>query len=472
MRTEDGAFRFSVQDPAETASVSQVPASTTPMQDAMPDPTPEAETAFGAVAQIIEGLSGDRGALPALEKFREVEIRDATLFYRDEMSNEVWRAPHANITIERAESGLRAALSGAVFTPRERDRPLSLQLRGARAAGASHVDVSARFENVRAETLATQVPDLNFLTLYKGALAGEATGRIALSSGDLAGFDASLRMENGEFAFQAQDPAMPPTLVPVRQLAVSMAYDPQDDLINVAESTFDIAAVRGTGSATFRLLRKPDGTVARAIGGISARDVSWGAEGVFSQPLSLRRAETVLTLDTVRSFLTVDRLAAEIDELRIVGEGQVALVGDEPVGAFSARFGRFRAERLKDFWPLRAAPGARDWVEEHIQRGQIEQVTLDFGLGAPLPDGSTGETLGIEFDFSDLESTYVGEMTPITGARGTGQATLDRFDIAIDSGQVVLPGSGTIELGGSTFAIPTFEPKLPPAEILIKAAGP
>ncbi|MEL6977454.1 MAG: AsmA-like C-terminal domain-containing protein [Pseudomonadota bacterium] len=91
---------------------------------------------------------------------------------------------------------------------------------------------------------------------------------------------------------------------------------------------------------------------------------------------------------------------------------------------------------------------------------------------APLIEGAPRETIDLAFRFRNLESSYLAEMTPITG--GAGSATLDatRFDLTVESAQVDLGEAGALELGGSRFAIPDFAPRIPPSEIEIRSRGP
>lgn len=125
--------------------------------------------------------------------------------------------------------------------------------------------------------------------------------------------------------------------------------------------------------------------------------------------------------------------------------------------------------KIAPLWPKGVAPGGRHWVRHNIHDGHVSNITLDarFDTSDPAQDA-----LALAFDFKDAIATAIPGMPPIRHGRGHGLVSLDRLDVFLDEGRVVLAKQKGFTLGKSRFSIPDFSPDTPEGHVALRVKGP
>ncbi|MCI4662973.1 MAG: DUF3971 domain-containing protein [Neomegalonema sp.] len=467
VRSGSGKFRYALgagDDIADPGGQSDGPASHSP-EPAEPSGDAPLGSEFDLAKHIVEGMAGDRNALPLLRRFRQIRIVDARLTYLDEMSGAAWFAPNSNTTIARTPEGLSARMSASLHSRQDRVNKINLEVEGLRPMQGGHLDLKIAFDGATGAAVAEQVPALDFLQAFRGAVAGQAQARMQLDTGDLAAFSASLSTHDSTVVL-ASDMAGPGGKLHVEALEADLAYDPARDRLTVSRVMLDTAQGGGLFEGDLTLHRDDQGALVSAKGKARAENLRWTGRNVFVDPIHIEEARTQVTF-TARPFsVSADEILLKTPDLAAIASASVSYDGQAPDYQLKASFSGFDADRLVPLWPMQAAPGARAWVEEHIKSGKV------VGGNVALRISPSQEALDLDFRFANVTSTYLKGMSPITQAHGSGHVTLERVDLSLESGQVTPPGRGALQIGGSSMAITELAAPLPAGDIDIRASGP
>lgn len=464
IRTVEGRFRFAVAagtaDDADARPAAPAPGAF----NAPPALADDNSARFAAVAQIVEGLTGDRGAEPALGAFETLAIEGLRLRYLDEMSTQYWIAPNASLEIARQPGGLAASLTGDVYT-NARAAPIRLALSGARIAGASRVSLSASVSGASGAAIATQSPaSLGALRALSGQISGALDAEVDLETGDLLWLEAALRSDDAAFAPSDGAPE-----IRLDRFALESRFDGAADRFELKKLDLAVAGVSMLAKGGFDITRGADDSPIAAAGAISVTPIVIDNPDLYPAPKRIDHADAAFRFDAERQVLTIDAFSLGAGLVQISGEGSIDLGAEGAATRLSGALAPLPAAELTPNWPLIAAPGARAWVAEHIMGGQVLDAAFRAEFGGP------DEALQLDFRFEDLESRYLGAMTPMTGGEGSARVTLDRFDLTLDEGRIALDPetpATALNAAGSSFAITDFKQKIPPAEVALKVSGP
>lgn len=518
-RTESGSYRFafSATDAAETeaAPPSALAEGAPPLgDDDLQREMAAAQDDVGAqaAAAVIEGLAGDRGALPILAKFRRVEILRARLRYFDRLGGVAWRSRDAQLTVERTTGGVSALLTATAHpmggSRIAGDTPITLTLRGGRRRGADAIELSARFSDVSGAAIAAQISAFEMASRFDGAFSGDAAARLNLAGGELLAFAAVVRAADARVA-------LAPELAPIELAALEarLGYTPAADEFRLERLEFDLGEVSGKATGALTIQRGPEGQALGAAGALEFSDVRIANPEIYDPPTTVSRFAASFDFNADPIRLRVSDAELEKGSLRARGDGELILGADGATkGSAQVDLDGFPATELPALWPRLISANARAWVAENVWDGRIEGATLrldwdesavaearpaaDVSATAPVavgaPDAASedgveesaddgaadarplpGVNLDFEFDFSGLEVQYVRGMTPLTEGVGVGRVTPWRFEVELASGAVDLAEAGRITVDGSHFAIPELiTDSVEQGEVSVTASGP
>ncbi|MEO1328041.1 MAG: AsmA-like C-terminal domain-containing protein [Pseudomonadota bacterium] len=484
-RAADGAYRFAL----ENAPPGRSPASEE-------DPPLDEAAAAAAVAQIVEGLAGDRNALPMLEKFRRVRIVDTHLRYEDRMSGATLFSDDAALSIRRTADGLLVELTATAAEIASADAsapgahasapgadapasgadaapPFSVALTGMRTRNGEVATLSAEFEDVAGRLIAAQIPALEMARDFQGALSGSAEAEVRLSDGDLLALSAKVSSGPARVAIS---PGVEP--LALEEASVALGYDPGEDRFALERLRLRAGGISGDAEGYLRLERNPAGEAVAAAGSIVLRDVSVERRELYDAVTEFPLLSADLAIGTGPLSLSLRNVRIEKEELTITGAFDATIDAEgRSRGGLDARISAFDAARLPALWPKLASADARAWVAENVFGGEIEEavVSVDWGadaLAAAAPGPGPDPAVDLTFRFRDLATHYVKPMSPIEGGAGSGRVTTERFEIELEAGSVSVGEAGVIDVSGSRFVIPDLTVDIERGDVSVKAEGP
>jgi hypothetical protein len=103
-----------------------------------------------------------------------------------------------------------------------------------------------------------------------------------------------------------------------------------------------------------------------------------------------------------------------------------------------ARIPALPIRTLLRYWPLPAATGARDWIDENIFSGDIGPLEAETNFAPGMLDQEIlpDDSLKMTFSMHNLEGNYVSGLTHATGVTGDAVLTGDTFKASFSGGRI------------------------------------
>ena len=160
----------------------------------------------------------------------------------------------------------------------------------------------------------------------------------------------------------------------------------------------------------------------------------------------------------------------------------VALTGeaDFSTGDPKLNFGlagtRMPLATMTKLWPAFVKPEVRGWVNEHVQRGDIERVAIAGNAhlsafkrgGPPMPD----DGLLIEIAARNTVLKPLDTLPPIENAELDVRVKGRTASVALSKGMAVLPSGRKLTVANGLFEVPDCEVPQPPTKTRMRIEGP
>ncbi len=188
---------------------------------------------------------------------------------------------------------------------------------------------------------------------------------------------------------------------------------------------------------------------------------------------------------TAEAFYVTDQSVLHISRLDVVARdaamsfvGFAGGAGESPGIRLAGSMVPMPYDALRELWPPFLGPNTRNWVLRHLDAGTVTEgrLTVDIApgdlaamaRGVPLPE----QSYLLEFQVEDVDFRYLGDMPPITGARGHARLTPATFDLRMAQGAIVPVGeSERIAVGSGRFHIADRRAQPPTGEITLSVSG-
>ena len=167
--------------------------------------------------------------------------------------------------------------------------------------------------------------------------------------------------------------------------------------------------------------------------------------------------------------IAIPRLDATVDGLPMTAEANIAFRPEGIRAKAASAIAVTDFARIPALWPKGVAPGGYKWVSKNVHTGTVTGLSLNAEVDTANP---AADALLLTFDFENGLVSAVPDLPPIRNGRGRGQVSLDRLDVFLDHGQVLVPGSTGYELTDSRFSIIDFKPRIPDGHIKLNVDGP
>jgi len=201
-------------------------------------PAPATGNNNDLLASLLDELSGPAKSGSSLRYLNRVSVVGAVLRLEDRQLGLNWGARHADITLERARVGLRAAFDLDVDL--QTSRP-ELEVEALFDRSAGHVDVNLGFTRLNPGLLGDQVPALAGLKALTAEFGGTGTLRVSLG-GDIERAEFTLNSGQGSFA----SPDINPSPYDFRSVSINGRLNRNPDQIQIADATVDFGSTKAS----------------------------------------------------------------------------------------------------------------------------------------------------------------------------------------------------------------------------------
>lgn len=260
---------------------------------------------------------------------------------------------------------------------------------------------------------------------------------------------------------------------PVSVLELTGVYVPGTDRLTAEFTDFGIGPARGAMTLVL------DGVLAREnIRGFSLQgprlDLDLRERFAEAWPLRRVNASGSLALDPLR--VDFDTLGFRTYGAMVRANGTVEVVADRQPGELPVATdlaieltGVLSPDELLTFWPVKAAPGARQYILRNVQTGQITGATAQVALAR---DSVTGRRLdddavNVRFEAIDAAIKPLPDLPAVTDTSLVGYVTGNSVKIDFAGGRF-----GQWDLGTGQVHYPQLSPSGADMTVRVSGSGP
>ena len=369
-----------------------------------------------------------------------LSIRNARLAFRDEPTGLFVISPDTNFTLENSSAGLSATVESAIEIS---GIPTRIVARAALRDDGMPRRGTFEIQGLSLPALSKNNPALAHLQPY--AVTSNVQADFELD--DSGALTATKFHLDGSGAVAT---AAVKTPLQMDKFDIVGSYDRVRDRVVLDSISLQGKPVAGKAKASFALTRK-DGAVSAAAGEIAAEGVKLSFPGFLRQDLTLSKFSLKADYDQMSRRLSFER--ATVDAAAIAAEASGAVTfadGAAPALTLSGTLQPITVSDLLLHWPLGVGVGAEEWIRSQVQGGMMGPVHVEanFPAGTLDQDIIPENALLMTFPFENMSVRYLGEMTPLTAARGEATLTGEAFRATVASGTVgpIAVSEGDLEI--------------------------
>jgi hypothetical protein len=193
-------------------------------------------------------------------------------------------------------------------------------------------------------------------------------------------------------------------------------------------------------------------------------------------PLIFNSIKVRARIDPKERRLTLEQGDIANVEIGVALTGEVDFSTGDPRLAFGIAGTRMPLAAMKKLWPAFVQPEVRNWVNDHILRGDIERVAIATNAhlsafkrgGPPVPD----DGLFIEIFARNAVLRPLETLPPIEDAEVAVRVTGSYASVGVNKGVIALPSGRKLTVANGLFEVPDSEIPQPPTKTRMRIEGP
>jgi len=200
------------------------------------------------------------------------------------------------------------------------------------------------------------------------------------------------------------------------------------------------ARLKGGGDFFF----DQSGKLERVHADLSGADVALDMPGVFAQAVGYQSVTLAADYLIAPRQFNVAKLNLTASGFSFDASGSVTLNDNGAPGLVAkARIPTLPVRTLLRYWPIPAAPGAREWIDGNIFSGDIGPLDAQVNFAPGMLDQEIlpEDSLKMTFSMHNLEGNYVSGLTHATGVTGDAVLSGDTFKASFSGGRIGPPRS-------------------------------
>ena len=423
----------------------------------------------GFLAYLFQAFAERNTGNSTTSDLDTIAISDAAVSIYDEANESFWYAPKTNLVFQRVPYGISLVAHGNVAGGQH---PWKLQLAADYIAETGRFKVTAKVFDLIPAEMSDLIFALSNLAKVKVPLNGEAHFEFD-EKGVLLNAKASFDAGAGLVGF----PGFITESVLVDEGSLRLALEPKTGDIVLEDSSIHVGGSRASLNGRFSPRYSDAGRLVSWRYRMAARNVSLDTQGTFRDPLAIDRFD-------VNGLAAIEEGRLDIDELKLTaGDSQIALRGtfiegpEVPAVYLRGTMRNASLPILKKLWPPAAAPGARNWIVEHMSDSTVLDGDLAVNLtsealaaaldDAPLPN----DQLSFSFKLRDVTTRYFRDLPAITNAQAEGLLRGNDFEVRLSEGEVNLASGERLQVSNGRFYLANLAQPATIGDITIDVSG-
>ena len=397
-----------------------------------------------SLLRILSGTPGHDGS--TLGSIETIRVADASIKIYDEANDSIWDVPKADLAFRRMPYGF-AVVANAEVSNGPSEGTWHADLTASYRRESRSFAVSMRVADLVPANISEEIYALSQLARVKVPLAGQIEADITE--------DGLVTRASAEFNAAAGEVGLPDYLadpIIIDEGSLRADYDPVTGAVIITDSTVLVGSSRAQITGNVVPVRDGDGRLSAVKISMQARNVAIDAQGSIKSPVSVDRIDFIGHAAIDEARLDIADLIVMSGDTGVRLRGTITGGGESPGILMSGRIRGLSYGLMRQLWPPIMAPKTRDWINEHIQAGRIEdgefQVNLPVDALARaqrdkrLPDGS----VSLGFRITGVTTTYVTGLPPLTDATAAGTLKDNDFRLEVESADVQMPSGLTGKL--------------------------
>ncbi len=470
-RKLDGSFQLGFGDAGTPADNGVADVSDAGSPDGVTDRSAEdieAESG-GFLAYILQAFAARTANDSATSDLGTIAISDAAVSIYDEANESFWYAPKTNLVFQRVPYGISLLAHGNVSSGQH---PWKLQLAVDYLADSGRFKVTAKVFDLIPAEMSDLIFALSNLAKVQVPLNGEANFEFD-SKGTLLEAKASFAAGAGLVGF----PGFITESVLVDEGALQLTYEPDSGDIVLEDSSIYVGGSRASLNGRFSPMHNDTGKLVSWRYRMSARNVSLDTQGTFRNLLAIDSFD-------LRGLAAIEEGRLDIEELKLTaGDSVIKLRGtfiegpEVPAVFLRGTMRNAALPVIMKLWPPAAAPGARNWIVEHMSDDAVLDGDLAVNLSsealaaalesAPLPN----DQLSFAFKLRNVTTRYFRDFPAITNARAEGLLRGNDLEVRLSEGDVTLETGDGLKVSNGRFYLENLAERGTIGDITIDVSG-
>ena len=402
-----------------------------------------------ATAQaLIDVLSGNSGGSRGTS-LQDIRITGASIQLFDEANQANWFAPQADLTFKKMPYGFVVFAKASVASG---GTPWRTEVSATYRAESRSFAVSARIEDLVPANVSDEIFALAQFAKVDVPLSGHA--EIEISDAGV------ITSASAEFAAAAGVVGLPGYIaqpIVIDEGALRVDYDAPTGGFKIVDSIILVGGSRAELTGRLDPVRARDGRLTDLKIDLKATNVSVDTQGTVKYPVLVDRIEFLGKASVEGAVMDIEDLVVMSGNAGVRLRGTITGGGESAGIRLSGRVRDLSADFLKKLWPPIVVPKSRKWVTDNVQAGRITEGAFNVdipvnGLAAALRQKLLpNETIDFRFSMADVTSSYFKSLPPLLGASGHARLQGDSFELTVESGKVILPSNGTVQVSQTTF---------------------
>lgn len=407
-------------------------------------------TIGGALAKLDEVLE-----TPLLSGLTRIRGEALSLTLDDERAHRVWTVGDGRLTLVQDPRQVSVELGFGLANPNGQDARAVLTF--ITRKGTPEARMSVRVDDVDGADIASEAPALAFLKVVHAPISGDFRASVG-QDGEISALEGALDVGKGAVQPNASTPPLP-----FDGGRLAFRYDPKAQKVTFSEASVQSPSIRVRASAQTYLRDMQNGLPRALVAQVRLSEVKVDPAGLFEKPVQFSNGaiDLKLTLDPFK--LELGQLMLQEGPRRILARGSFTATQAGWQVALDSRLNQISHSDLLALWPVFLVPHTREWLAENVQTGMLFNVHSAVRI-------SPGEKpeISLGYDFSNADVRFMKKMPPIRAGRGYAAMEGNSYTMVVDSGHVVAPQGGNVDVSGSVFEVPDVSIKPPPAVVRLK----
>ena len=401
------------------------------------------DTDDDVLARLNDVIDAKGSTASSLQSFA---VHNAHLDLFDESTGLYVIAPRADLALTAKSNAIATSLDADITLD---GRPAHVKANLALPSGKGPITGDATFTHLDLRGLGEQAP--LFQPLRNIALAVNLSARFTVAPGghlSSADFDLSA---DGEVPVAA----LTSKALHVRELRLVGAYDGVKNRIALSQADLDareaVVRLKGEGDLDY----DSKGVLQSVAVELASQRVALDMPGMFKQPVGLQSASFKGVWQVAPHQLAIEKFALVAPGFNLDVKGTVTPgeKGQSPGLELNGVLKPLPVSTLLRYWPVPAAAGTRDWIDNNIFSGTLGPLLFETHFTPGMMDQPVlpDESLKLTFAMAGVEGNYISGLTHLTGVSGNATLLGDSFSADFGGGRV-----GNITVRGGHAVIPTL----------------